>query len=116
MAIIFDNNSNHRSRQRDHADNDSMDCLRKTIMFGKFRVDHMYPDLVALQLEKVRPFLLRDTYYTCQDLLGEEFGSDLPDFPSHLICVCLQHIAAQPETQLKVLPSRGGEPTYFRIR
>ena len=116
MTITFDNNSNGHSQRGDREDIDSMGAENMTILFDKYQVHLCDLDMVASQLEKIRPFLLRDTYYTWQDLLGEEFGSVMPGMPTHLASIILQHIAAQPGSQLRVLPSSDGDPTYFIFR
>jgi len=116
MAITFDNNSNRHSQRGDREDIDPMGADGMTILFEKYQVHSCDFDMVAAQFEKIRPFLLRDTYYTWQDLLGEEFWSDMPSMPTHLASICLQHIAAQPGSQLRVLPSSDGDPTYFIFR
>ena len=116
MAVFIEQNSNRHSHRGDREDIDPMGAEGMTILFDKYRVEPFELHMVASQFEKIRPFLVPNTYYTWQDLLGEEFWSDMPSMPTHLASICLQHIAAQPGSQLRVLPSSDGDPTYFIFR
>ena len=112
MAIIYEN-KNRRRHQRGEAYNDPMDTVEHVILLEKFRCERYFYDSVVSAFERMRPFLIRGEEYTWQELLGEEHWSDMVGLPSHLACLCLKHMADQPDAPFS-LHDYG--VAYFRIR
>lgn len=111
MAII--ENKNRRRHQRVEAYNDPMDTVEHIILLEKFRCERYFYDSVVSALEKMRPFLIRGEEYTWQELLGDEFWSDMPGLPIHLACLCLKHLAQRPDAPFSL---HDNCIPYFRLK
>lgn len=94
----------------------ALDPMEKNIvMLDRFNIQVWFFDMVKHRFEEMLPYLIPDAYYTWQDLLGEEFLSDL-SMPNHLASICLQHLAKQADSALTVYGHAGPGTTFFQIR
>jgi|GEM_PF-6289619 len=114
MAILSINSSSKLPADNSDIVIDSMNPNDVMILLDKFKVDTWLFESVTSHFNEMLPYLLKDSEYTWQELLGEDFWADLT-VPRHLPSLCLKHLAQQPGSQLSVMPLTGCDTTYFQI-
>jgi len=116
MIINHGNNINRRRYGHDDTLDIAIGSEPQMVLLDKFKVESWCFESVVSQLESTLPILLRETDYTWQDLLGEDFWVDMCGLPSHLPSICLQHFAQQPDSPLTASPYYGVGVTTFQLR
>lgn len=104
------------SRAGGHAVGASLyDADPMTVLLGKFQIATGIFEMVESKFEAVYPYLMPGVYYSWQDILGEDFWSDMLSVPVHFACISLQHMAEQPGAKLTASHAYCGGKTYFQI-
>jgi hypothetical protein len=116
MAIIFEKDSNRRSRQRDHADVEShYDPEESTILLDRFKVSRATLARVTSELEAVLPLLQPQTEYSALDILGSKLWARLSHKRQREAVICLQHLAETPGTGLSNSMAWGCQKDVFEV-
>lgn len=84
------------------------------IVLDKFKIDTWLFESVQSRLVAILPYLIQGHDYTVQELLGENFMSDMA-MPRHLPTLCLKHLATQPDAALIEQPNPGCGTTRFQV-
>lgn len=114
MAFLTINSSSQQTaNNNDHGFALSPDATM--ILLDKFLVDAGYFDLIESSFSDIFPFLLDDTDYSAEDLVGAELWAGLTGFGQRQAHLCLKHIATMPGARLTDLASVDSRKTGFKI-
>jgi len=96
--LTINSSSQHTASNSDIAD--QMSLAATMIMLHKFKVDTGYFDLVESSFSDILPFLLEDTDYSAEELVGAELWAGLTGVGQRQAHLCLKHLATLPGTHL----------------